>query len=118
MQSYVFPPLAETIKYAGLHFLLGAATGLAACAILGARGKGLIPGFIFGGIGGVLPDIDHPLAGGRSFFHGTPAKVLGIATITAGAGISSKKKRAGQAVAAFGTGWTSHQAADHYKWGF
>jgi len=117
--EYEIPPIPEVTRYVGLHFLLGAVSGALASAVLGARNKELGADFIAGGLGGILPDIDQPIDGGRTFGHGTPAKVFGGVAIVTGAGISlkSEKKQAGRAITAFGTGWSSHQIADYYNWG-
>ena len=115
--EYDSPPVGTIARNVGLHFLLGAGSGMLVSAILGARNKELIPGFIFGGLGGALPDIDHPLTGTRSFGHGVPATIAGGTAIVGGAAISVKKKGLGRGISAFGAGVVSHQIADTYSWG-
>ncbi len=67
---------------------------------------------IWAAIGGVLPDIDHPISGGRTFFHGSPAAVGAVAVMIIGLVIWRKIPYLGLVLTFLGLGFEIHLLVD------
>jgi hypothetical protein len=100
-------PMPDVILYPVAHAALGAASAAAVGGISGIRGKKLGQLAILGGLGGALPDLDHPITGARSFFHGNPSLIAGFIGLATGIILKNK------GITAFSVGWCSHLLADN-----
>ena len=99
-------PMPDMILFPAAHAAIGAAAASAVAGLSGVRGKQLGHYAILGALGGALPDIDHPLTGGRTFGHGMPSLVGGLIGI--GVGVATKNK----GITAFAVGWCTHFLVD------